>query len=197
VPTTPRTGLRYPATSDSPNGPLQMGNLAADLDDRVFPKNRPYIDCYLRRSDGSNLVNASNFANAVHGTGWTDMKVYPIAGAIAGTWDTNWNGQGLANTTPGFWSITSRFFTSSGLTRWMLLETRGTEQQTFGGADSVPNGFGLGGGSLILRAPTGLQVYFEMYNSASSTVNLRTTTGEGGTGGTPLSTIRVAYMGPI
>lgn len=36
MPTT-SSGLRYPALTDSPNGPLQIGNLAADLDGKVLP----------------------------------------------------------------------------------------------------------------------------------------------------------------
>lgn len=36
MPTT-SSGLRYPALTDSPNGPLQVGNLAADLDPKVLP----------------------------------------------------------------------------------------------------------------------------------------------------------------
>jgi hypothetical protein len=36
MPTT-SSGLRYPALTDSPNGPLQIGNLAADLDAKVLP----------------------------------------------------------------------------------------------------------------------------------------------------------------
>lgn len=32
MPTTPKLGLRYPALSDSPNGPVAIGNLASDVD---------------------------------------------------------------------------------------------------------------------------------------------------------------------
>lgn len=39
MPTTPVSGLRYPAATDPPNGPLQIGNLASDLDGRVFSSN--------------------------------------------------------------------------------------------------------------------------------------------------------------
>jgi hypothetical protein len=35
VPTTSK-GLRYPASSDSPNGPTQIQNLASDVDTRLF-----------------------------------------------------------------------------------------------------------------------------------------------------------------
>ena len=37
MPTTPQ-GLRFPAASDSPNGPLQIGNLAADVDPLIVPR---------------------------------------------------------------------------------------------------------------------------------------------------------------
>jgi hypothetical protein len=46
LPTT-SSGLRYPALTDSPNGPLQIGNLAADLDGKVLP---PYTTIALRNS---------------------------------------------------------------------------------------------------------------------------------------------------
>lgn len=38
MPTTPINGARYPAASDSPNGPLQIQNLALDYDTRVLPR---------------------------------------------------------------------------------------------------------------------------------------------------------------
>lgn len=37
MPTTAKSALPYPALTDSPNGPLQVGNLAAGLDAKVKP----------------------------------------------------------------------------------------------------------------------------------------------------------------
>jgi hypothetical protein len=196
MPTTPRTGLRYPDTNDAPNGPLQIGNLAADLDDRVSPTPRPYIDCYLRRSDGSNVINASTAANAAYGAGYTDLKVYPMSGKIAGTWDTAYLGFGLANTTPGWYSVYGKLADSTTGARYILLETRGTEPSTIG-TDTASTGYGVATGTIPVRAPTGLQLVFVAYNSVNATVNLRTQGGEGGTGGTPISWVRVVYDGPL
>ena len=199
MPTTTNTGLRYPASSVAPNVPQDIQNLATDLDVRVFPANRPYIDCYLRRSDGSNILNATSFSNPTYGAGYTDLKVYPVSGAVAGTWDTNWSGAGLACTVAGWYTVTLVLATAASFQRWVQVETRGTETQIFGGADAAVSGYGTCGGSLLVRAPSGIQVLFESYTggSGSSTVDLRTSTGSGGTGGTPISKVRVAYAGPL
>lgn len=62
--TTPQ-GLRYPATSDPPNGPLQVGDLAVDVDAKL-------ADIYARLANlpavrylGSNLSTANGFVNLV------------------------------------------------------------------------------------------------------------------------------------
>lgn len=195
MPTTPRTGLRYPDTTDSPNGPLQIGNLAADLDDRVFPSPRPYIDCLLRRSDGSNNINPSTGANPTYGAGFTDLKVYPVSGAISGTWDTAYSGRGLSNDTPGWWSVEGFLSVAYAGARYISLTAYGTETRLLG-VDTSSINFGAAKGSTLIRADAGLTLLFEAYNSVNSIIPLRTSTGSGDSG-TPLSLVRVTYMGPL
>ncbi|GIF16542.1 hypothetical protein [Actinoplanes teichomyceticus] len=59
MPTTPNLGLRYPALSSAPNVPLDIGNLAADVDATAA---RPV--CYL--------------VQQVAQTGWTSAATVPI-----------------------------------------------------------------------------------------------------------------------
>jgi hypothetical protein len=197
LPTTPRTGLRYPATTDSPNGPLQIANLASDLDSRVFPSPRPYIDCNLRRSDGTNTINPSTGVNATYGTGYTDLKVYPISGAVAGTWDTAYSGRGLACTLPGWYGVYANLATAYAGDRWVQLECYGTENFAIS-SDTAPSGFGAALGLTYVRAPAGIQLLFEAFNSVNASIPLRLVGGgSGGTGGTPISKVRVLYLGPL
>jgi hypothetical protein len=160
-------------------------------------KPRPYIDCYLRRSDGTNTINPSTGVNATYGTGYTDLKVYPISGAVAGTWDTAYSGRGLACTLPGWYAVYAVLGTAYAGDRWVQLELYGTENRIIG-ADTAPSGFGTAADTVPVRAPSGIQLLFEAFNSVNASIPLRLVGGgSGGTGGTPISMVRVVYLGSL
>lgn len=110
MPTT-SSGLRYPALTDSPNGPLQIGNLASDLDGKVLPgyttiaqrnaaipapaQNRPCIVAgalhiydgvawrWERRGLTNGTTDASGFLVIPHGLGATPTGVVVSSGPQA------------------------------------------------------------------------------------------------------------------
>jgi hypothetical protein len=171
----------------------------ADIDSRIFPSgDRAYVDLYLRRSDGVNVINASTWSNPSYGAGFTDLKVYPVGGASSGTWNTSYNGRGVSNSLPGWYRLEAALATAHTGGRYVELQSDGTGGRLNLGVDTMSqNGFGLARGGWPVRAPAGLNLVFLAYNSVDAEIPLRTTTGQGGTTGDPLSKVRIVYEGPI
>ena len=184
MPTTSK-GLRYPASTDAPTGHQQIKDLADDVNARISPSPRPWIECYLRRSDGQNLLNPGVF---------TDLKVYPITGQVSGTWNTNVSGRGLSNTTPGWWGVMAKIITSHSANRYEAVGLSGTVTMENIGipAFSAGPGFGGAGGFEAFAAPAGLSLLMNAYTSAALEVDLRLDSGSN-----PMSRVRVVYLGPI
>lgn len=124
----------------------------------------PSVQGTLLRSDGSPKINP----------GETNLKFYPNSGLIVGTdWMTEYQGRGIANSTPGVYIVEYSIGTNYGGPRYIEGKIAGTEGR-IGIADSSSSGFGNTGGTSVIVAPNGIQVLFSTYSSTTSEADIRT-----------------------
>lgn len=169
MPTT-SNGLRYPASTDTPDVPRDIGYLAADVDDKLFTP----PSCRLYRNAAVTAL--------VSGT------------AYAISWDTeDWDSDGMHSTSvnpsritapiAGLYVITAQVYWNAGSTGYRQVEAKLNSDGTyasgtqFGQERRTPNSSGATMASLTAEVPMDAGDRVELWVTHTQGANLDLTTG--------------------